>query len=342
MRFLFTGGAGYIGSHTALEFLKHTSCTISIIDNLSTGFIENIDFLQRHFPNRVEFIQLDLNNIALVNEIFLKNDFECVLHFGASIIVGESIRNPLLYYTNNLLNTVNLIELCVKHGVKNFIFSSTAAVYGELPSNLIPIIESTQLIPINPYGFSKMMSEQVLFDVGMAHRLNYIVLRYFNVAGASMDNTNKILNSQNKLGQRSKNATHLMKVACECALGKRKKISIFGDDYPTPDGSCVRDYIHIDDLANAHLHVYFYLKNNQSSEVFNVGYQQGYSVKEVINALKDISSVDFLVEIAPRRQGDPAKVIANNHKILSKTKWKPRFNDLKIILKSTYEWEKHL
>lgn len=342
MKLLFTGGAGYIGSHTAVEFLKHTSCTIVIIDNLSTGFIENINFLQSYFPDRVEFIQLDLKDTALLDEVFLKNNFECVLHFGASIVVSESIEKPLSYYANNLSNTINLVSLCVKYGVRDLIFSSTAAVYGEPSSKFIPIAESLRLAPINPYGFSKMMSEQVLADVSAAHHFNYVVLRYFNVAGASMDNTDEVLKSQNKLGQRGKNVTHLIKVACECALGKRKKISIFGDNYSTPDGSCIRDYIHVDDLANAHLHAYFYLKENKSSEIFNVGYCQGYSVKEVIKAIKDISSTDFLVEIAPRRAGDPCEVIANNSKILSKTKWKPRFNNLEIILESAYKWEKYL
>lgn len=338
MHLLFTGGSGYIGSNTALEFLKNTSCSISILDNLSSGFIQNFDYLQAHFKDRVHFIQADLCDIVALENIFKTHCFDGVLHFGASLIVCESVSNPLLYYRNNTINTTNLINLCIKHQVKNFIFSSTAAVYGEPDISLIPLNESTPLAPINPYGASKMMSERVLEDTSKAYDFNYVALRYFNVAGANIEGPS----NEPHLGQRSKNATHLIKVACECAVGKRKSISIFGDDYPTKDGTCIRDYIHITDLANAHLQAYQYLKKTGKSEVFNVGYSKGYSVKEVIEATKQISGVDFEVQIASRRAGDPAELISDNKKILALTDWKVRFNDLSTIIKSAYEWEKKL
>lgn len=338
MHLLFTGGSGYIGSNTALEFLKNTSSSISILDNLSSGFIENFDYLQTQFKDRVHFIQADLSDLIALENIFSTHSFDCVLHFGASLIVSESLSNPLLYYCNNTINTTNLINLCIKHKVKNFIFSSTAAVYGEPDVKLMPVNESTPLAPINPYGASKMMSERVLEDTSKAYDFNYIALRYFNVAGANIDTPS----NQSHLGQRTKNATHLIKIACECAVGKRKNISIFGDDYPTADGTCIRDYIHITDLANAHLQAYKYLKKSCKSEIFNVGYSKGHSVKEVIEMTKQIAGVDFEVQIAHRRSGDPAQLIAENKKILSLTEWKPRFDDLATIIKSAYEWEKKL
>ncbi|PAF53040.1 UDP-glucose 4-epimerase GalE [Helicobacter sp. 13S00482-2] len=338
MHLLFTGGSGYIGSNTALEFLKNTSCEISILDNLSTGFIENFKYLQNQFKNRVNLINANLGDISTLETIFSKNTFDCVLHFGASLIVSESITNPLLYYSNNTANTIHLISMCIKYKIKNFIFSSTAAVYGEPGMRLIPVNESTSLDPINPYGASKMMSEKILEDSSKAYDFNYIALRYFNVAGANTQSDSSLP----ELGQRNKNATHLIKIACECALGKREKISIFGDDYPTKDGTCIRDYIHITDLANAHLQAYNYLKKNQKSEVFNVGYSEGYSVKEVIEMTKKISQTDFKVEISPRRPGDPAELIANNDKIKSLTEWEPKNNNLSVIIKSAFEWEKRL
>lgn len=339
MNLLFTGGSGYIGSHTALEFLKNTDYTLTIIDNLSTGFFENFQYLKNKFGDRINFIQSDLSDTASLENIFKETRFEGVLHFSASLIVSESVTNPLLYYTNNTLNTTSLIRLCIRHQIKNFIFSSSAAVYGEPDFKLIPVQEDTPLNPINPYGVSKMMSEKILKDCSEAYDFNYIALRYFNVAGANIENC---YDSKAGLGQRSKNATHLIKVACECASNKREKMFIFGDDYPTKDGTCIRDYIHINDLAIAHLETWNYLIESQKSEVFNVGYAQGYSVKEVINTLKEISKTDFEVQILSRRAGDPAILVANNQKILSMTKWKPKYNDLKTIIQSAYEWEKYL
>ncbi|PAF52248.1 UDP-glucose 4-epimerase GalE [Helicobacter sp. 13S00477-4] len=337
MELLLTGGSGYIGSHTGLEFLTHTTCNITIIDNLSTGFIENQAYLKDRFPNRVHFIQADLSDTPTIEKILKNTPFDCILHFSGSLIVNESVINPLLYYTNNTCNTISLIKLCVQYQIKNFIFSSTAAVYGEPEASLIPVVESLPLKPINPYGNSKMMLEQVLKDCSMAYDLNYVALRYFNVAGASMQNN---LKTRIGLGQRSKNATHLIKIACEYITKKRTELFIFGDDYPTFDGTCIRDYIHIDDLANAHLQAYYYLKEHKKSQIFNVGYGIGYSVKEVLQTLKEISKIDFEINITKRRDGDPAILISNNQKILSHTNWKPKYNDLNTIIKSSYEWEK--
>ncbi|RAX53876.1 UDP-glucose 4-epimerase GalE [Helicobacter sp. 16-1353] len=332
---LFTGAAGYIGSTTAYYFLKNTNCNIVIIDNLSSGFIENIQFLESTFGDRISFIKIDLSDNVALRELFKNNNFDCVVHFAASLIVPESVVKPLLYYDNNTKNTLALISLCIEYNINKFIFSSTAAVYGE--PNEIPVTENAPLLPINPYGSSKMMSEIILRDVSFAYRdFNYVALRYFNVAGALCDNNYK---DKKGLGQRSKNATHLIKVACECAAGKRESVSIFGSDYNTKDGSCIRDYVYIDDLALAHLSAYEFLYKHNKSEIFNVGYGKGYSVKEVISAVKEVSNVDFKTIEAPRRDGDPANLISNNAKILSLTSWRPKYNNLKTIINSAYQWE---
>lgn len=336
---LLTGAAGYIGSHTAYCFLKNTNYHLVIFDNLSTGFRENLAYLQECFAGRVSFVEGDLSDISAVDSVLERYKFEAVIHFAASIVVGESVLEPLKYYTNNTLNTTRLIASCVAHRVPKFIFSSTAAVYGEPDISLIPIDENAPLLPINPYGASKMMSERVLKDSALAYEgFKFVILRYFNVAGASMDNTQAILKAKKGLGQRSKNATHLIKVACECACGKRERMSIFGVDYPTKDGTCIRDYIHIDDLASAHLEALAYLDAGQSN-IFNVGYSQGYSVKEVIKVVKEVSGVDFCVIESARREGDPIELSAKNDKILSLTQWKPRFNNLRQIVQSAYDWE---
>lgn len=332
---LFTGAAGYIGSHTAISFLNQKDYKITIIDNLQSGFMENIAFLQSKFGDRIQFLRIDLNDSIAMRNLFKTHKFDAVVHFAASLIVPESVSKPLLYYANNTKNTLNLIALCVEFGVNNFIFSSTAAVYGE--PKIVPVREDSPCFPINPYGSSKMMSEMILRDCHFAHKdFHFVALRYFNVAGAygGNDYTKKM-----GLGQRGKNATHLIKVACECATKKRESISLFGDDYGTKDGSCVRDYIHIDDLANAHFSAFEFLKNEKQSEVFNVGYGEGYSVKEIIAKVKEISKVDFQVIQAKRRDGDCAILISNNEKILQKTSWKPQFNDINYIIQSAYNWE---
>ncbi|WP_305862699.1 UDP-glucose 4-epimerase GalE [Helicobacter cholecystus] len=340
MNLLFSGGCGYIGSHTAYEFLKNTQAKIVLLDNLSTGFRETFEYLNSKFPNRVSLFEVSLQEVEKIDAFLRENYFDCVIHFAASIIVSESVCNPLKYYLNNTLNTTNLINLCIQHKIKNFIFSSTAAVYGEPSVN--PVVESTQTDPINPYGSSKLMSEWVLRDTALAHDFNYIALRYFNVAGSNVYNTPNELADAQGLGQRSLNATHLIKVASECAIGIRESMGIYGDDYSTPDGTCIRDYLHINDLARAHLSAYDYLLREQKSNTFNVGYNKGYSVKEVIATMKKVTGIDFKVKISPRREGDPAILIAGNDKLLAHTSWKPLYNDLELICKSSYEWEKNL
>jgi UDP-glucose 4-epimerase len=328
---LVTGGAGYIGSHVVKQLLENTDSVVTIIDNLSTGRMTTIETLKTIGGNRLAFLHTDLKNFSEVEGIIKSNSFDAVIHFAASIVVPESVANPLKYYMNNTVNTTNLINSCVKYGVNRFIFSSTAAVYGE-PAK-VPVLEDTARLPINPYGMSKLMSENVLIDSGKAYKdFKYVILRYFNVAGAD---------GKTRIGQSFPEATHLIKVAAETAVGKRNKMYIFGDDYPTADGTCIRDYIHVDDLADAHLKALIYLENNES-EVFNCGYGHGYSVKEVIDVMKKVSGVNFDVEISSRRAGDPATLVAGNEKIKSMMKWQPKYNDLEYICKTALEWEKKL
>ncbi len=332
-KILITGGAGYIGSHVIKELLKKGGHDITVVDNLSTGFLDTIQRLQDRWGD-FRFVQMDLGDWEKVDELMQKEQFDEVIHFAAALVVPESVENPLKYYLNNTANTANLIKASVESGVKKFIFSSTAAVYGEPES--IPstgICEEAPTVPINPYGHSKLMSEQVLKDTAKAHPgFKYVALRYFNVAGADVEGT---------IGQSTKDATHLIKVAAQTALGKREKMYIFGDDYPTPDGTCIRDYIHVDDLALAHIEALDYLEEH-GSDLFNVGYGRGYSVKEVIDTMKEVSGNDFEVQMAPRRAGDPAMLIADSSKLKASTQWQPRYDDLKLICKSALEWEKKI
>lgn len=340
MNILVTGGAGYIGSHVVKQLLEEKDKynikvdSVTIIDNLSTGNMYAINTL-KNIANenkiKFKFIKADLRDFSLIEGIFQSIEFDSIIHFAASIVVPESVKNPLKYYLNNTVNTTNLINLANKYGIKYFIFSSTAAVYGE--PEIVPIKESFTPSPINPYGMSKLMSENVLRDTGKANKnFKYVILRYFNVAGADP----KI-----RLGQAFPDATHLIKIASETASGKREKMFIFGTDYDTPDGTCIRDYIHVDDLASAHLKSLEYLEKGES-DIFNCGYGKGYSVKEVIEVSKKVTKVDFKVEIAGRREGDPAQLIADNSKIINKMGWKPIYNDLEFICKTAYEWEKKL
>lgn len=326
MKILITGGAGYIGSHTLRQFLN-TDHEICVLDNLSKGSEIAIKDLKeiRDF----KFFKQDLSDFNAIKELFKQEKFDAVVHFAASIEVFESMQNPLKYYLNNTANTSNLIQTCLENNVKNFIFSSTAATYGEPKDSVVS--EESPLSPINPYGRSKLMSEEVLRDANMANpSFKYCILRYFNVAGACMDF---------KLGQRYPKATLLIKVAAECAANKRDKIFIFGDNYNTKDGTCIRDYIHVDDISSAHLAALEYLQNNKSN-IFNVGYGHGFSVKEVIQTMKKVSGVDFKVELAPPRAGDPSVLISNADKIRSLTSWKPKFDNLETICKSAFDWEK--
>lgn len=335
MNILITGGAGYIGSHVLKQLLETTVYTIVVIDNLSTSSIKVINTLKK--IRDFNFIEMDLKDFEKVENFFQEVQIETVLHFAASIVVPESVLNPLKYYMNNTVNTTNLIQCALKNGVKQFIFSSTAAVYGEpleLPAEGID--ENFETKPINPYGMSKLMSEQVIQDTANANlNFKYIIFRYFNVAGADMGSEIP------RIGQSFPNATHLIKIASECATGKREKMFIFGDDYTTEDGTCIRDYIHVEDLADAHIKAINYLKDN-SSGIFNIGYARGYSVKEVIKTVKELTCKDFPVEIGLRREGDPECLISDNRKILQKMKWKPRYNNLNLICQSAYEWEKQL
>ena len=276
-------------------------------------------------------MQESLENTPAIEKLFKREKFDAIIHFAAFIEVFESTQNPLKYYLNNTANAMNLIALANKYGVKDFIFSSTAATYGE--PDIPQVSEETPQNPINPYGRSKLMVEWVLKDTAAANpNFKYGILRYFNVAGAASDGT---------IGQNYPNATHLIKVATQTIVGKRDKMSIFGDDYDTKDGTCIRDYIHVEDLASAHLAVLDYLQSNDSA-VFNVGYGTGFSVKEVVNEAKKVSGVDFKVQIAPRRAGDPACLISNADKIRTKTSWHPEHKSLDEIILSALNWEKKL
>ncbi len=329
MNILITGGAGYIGSHVLKQLLEIKVHNITVLDNFKTGFEETIETLKLF--GEFEFIEQDLSEWYKVEAIFQKNKFDVVIHFAASLLVGESVQEPLKYYMNNTCNTANLINLCNKYRVKKFIFSSTAAVYGEPSSDKMPLIETELTNPINPYGSSKLMSEQIIKDTASANKeFKYVILRYFNVAGAE---------ESLSIGECHEPETHLIPLVVQTALGKRDKIFVFGNDYDTPDGTCIRDYIHVDDLASAHISALEYLDENES-EVFNCGYGHGFSVKEVIDTVKKVSKVDFEVEIATRREGDPAILIADNKKILQKTNWKPKYDNLEFICKTALEWEK--
>lgn len=324
MKILVTGGAGYIGSHVVKQLGIRASDDITILDNLSTGFESSVLF--------GKLVKMDLSDYEAVKEFFKNNSFDAVIHFAAKIVVSESVAEPVMYYMNNTANTANLIGAASKSGVKNFIFSSTAAVYGDTPSGVVS--EDSPKLPLNPYGYSKLMSEQILADTAFANpNFKFVILRYFNVAGASLDCS---------IGQRTPEATHLIKVASETIVGKRAKMSIFGEDYPTPDGTCVRDYIHVEDLASAHLSALDYLQNGGKSDIFNCGYGRGFSVKEVIETMKKISGVDFIVEKAPRREGDAAKLISSNTKILKTLGWQIKYDDLELICKCALEWERKL
>lgn len=339
MNILITGGAGYIGSHVAKQLLENTEHHIFILDNLSTGSSKTLETLKK--IREFAFIQLDLNAFEKVDEAVKTHRIDTILHFAASIVVPESVSDPLKYYMNNTVNTTNLIKCALENGVSRFIFSSTAAVYGEpekLPFEGIGEAYATH--PINPYGMSKLMSERVLQDAANAHKgFKYVIFRYFNVAGADIRYENETLSP--RIGQSFPNATHLIKIAAECAAHKRAMMSIFGEDFDTADGTGVRDYIHVDDLADAHIKAIEYLQTHQS-DIFNVGYGRGYTVKEVIDTMKKAAGAEFEVHTAPRRAGDPAMLVADNRKIKTKMHWTPRYEDLALICQSAYEWEKKL
>jgi UDP-glucose 4-epimerase len=320
---LITGGCGYIGSHVVRQ-LSEAGRKVVVFDNLSTGFRDAL-------VHDEELVVGDLADNAALHALFEERRFTTVLHFAASIVAPESVTNPIKFYANNTRNTLNLLAASARFGVERFIFSSTAAVYG-MPENGTASEESP-LTPINPYGTSKLMSEWMLRDVALAHGLKYVALRYFNVAGAD---------PQARIGQRTPEATHLIKVACQTALGQREAMSIYGTDYPTPDGTGIRDYIHIEDLADAHLAALSYLERGGDSTALNVGYGRGASVREVISLVKEISGVDFPVVETERRPGDPASLVAEAGRIREVLGWQPHYDDLRTIVADAWRWESKL
>jgi UDP-glucose 4-epimerase len=316
---LVTGGAGYIGSHVVRK-LGEAGYDIVVYDNCSTGSPQAVLY--------GELIVGDLKDSTTLSQVFSQHEFTAVLHFAASLNVPESVSRPLDYYANNTCNTLNLLRCCHKMGVKQIIFSSTAAVYGQ--PEKIPVTEYTPTQPINPYGRSKLACEWLIRDYAQASDLRYVILRYFNVAGAEPGG---------RLGQMLRDASHLIRVSCDAALQRRTEVKIFGTDFPTPDGTAIRDYIHVEDLAAAHLDALTYLEQGKESQVLNCGYGQGYSVREVIERVKVISGVDFPVIDTERRPGDPACVIAGADKIGKLLGWQPKYNDLDKIVSSTLAWE---
>ena len=319
MKILVTGGAGYIGSHV-VNALGENGHDVTVFDNLSTGH----DWA-------VLYGKLEVGNLEDSSHLYdVINTFrpDAVMHFAASIQVDESVREPLKYYRNNVANTLNLLDAMDRNGIRDFIYSSSAAVYGT-PDKLL-LDESVPLHPINPYGASKAMIETVLDDIARTSDLRYIALRYFNVAGAD---------PEARIGQAYLDATHLITRALKTALGDFTKLSIFGTDYPTPDGTCIRDYIHVVDLANAHLLVLDYLMETKKSDVMNCGYGRGFSVREVVAAAKKVTGITFTVEDAPRRAGDPPQLVADSTKLRGMTGWQPLYDDLEFIIRTAWEWE---
>ncbi|WP_303286458.1 UDP-glucose 4-epimerase GalE [Marinobacter sp. SS8-8] len=319
MKVLVTGGAGYIGSHVVRQ-LGQAGHDIVVFDNLSTGY--------RWAVTAGELVVGDLGDEAALEDLFSRHRFEAVLHFAANIVVPESVANPLKYYSNNTRNTLNLLKAVEKHQVPYMVFSSTAAVYG-MPEQTV-LTEDLPLAPINPYGASKMMSERMIMDLAAASGLNYVILRYFNVAGA---------NPGGLLGQATPEATHLIKVACECVTGQREGMSVFGTDYDTRDGTCIRDYIHVEDLAKAHVMALDYMADGGRSKVMNCGYGRGFTVREVIDVVKTQSGVDFPVTETTRRAGDPAALMADNTLIRQTLGWQPDYDDLDTIVGTALAWE---
>jgi UDP-glucose 4-epimerase len=323
MTVLVSGGAGYIGSQMVHD-LVDAGESVVVLDNLSTGHRWAV-------ADSVPLVVGETGDQPLVTQLIREHGIEAIIHFAASIVVPESVRDPLGYYRNNTVNSRALIECAVKCGVRSFIFSSTAAVYGN-PSS-VPVSEDSPTIPVSPYGWSKLMTEIMLRDASSAHELRHVVLRYFNVAGAD---------PRGRTGLSSANATHLIKVAVEAALGLRPKLDVFGTDYPTPDGTCIRDYIHVSDLTRAHSEALRYLRSGGASLRLNCGYGHGFSVLEVIEAVKRVSGVAFKVEYAPRREGDPVRIIADSRRLRSMLDWKPRFDDIATIVGHALDWERKL
>src|SRR5436305_164454 len=323
MTVLITGGAGYIGSHFVYA-LTEAGESVVVIDNLSTGFANFV-------PGGVPLITGDAGDESLVESTINDYRVESIVHFAGSVVVPDSMRDPLGYYRNNTMTTRSLLNAAVKTGVSRFIFSSTAAVYGN-PERM-PVTEDAPTRPMSPYGSSKLMTEIMLHDVAAAHGMNYVVLRYFNVAGAD---------PQARIGLSTAGATHLLKIAVEAATGQRAKIDVFGTDYPTPDGSAIRDFIHVSDLAQAHRAALSYLRTGGSSVTLNCGYGRGYSVLETIEAVRRVANRNFAVQYAPRRPGDIMTMIADTRRIASTLDWTPQYADLETIAAHALAWEEKL
>ncbi len=321
-KILVTGGAGYIGSHVVRQ-LGVGGENVITLDNLSTGFSDAV--------TAGELIVGDTGDTALLDQLFAEHEIETVMHFAAHTIVPESVSDPLKYYRNNTASSRTLLEVANKHGVKNIVFSSTAAVYG-IPDGG-KATEESPTVPINPYGTSKLMTEWMLRDLAAAGGPNYVALRYFNVAGCEPGGT---------IGQSTPQATLLVKVACEAATGQRDQVSIFGTDYPTPDGTGLRDYIHVEDLATAHLDALSYLRDGGDSTTLNCGYGHGYSVREVLNTVEKINDAPLNISEEARRAGDPPELIAVAEQIRSTLGWTPKFDDLDTIVRTSLEWERKI
>lgn len=325
-RVLITGGAGYIGSHAAWACID-AGLDVVVFDDLSTG-------VKACIPEPATFIEGTISDTQLVAQTLKSEEISAIMHFAGRIVVPESVENPIKYYQENTCQSLGLLETAVKNGVDNFIFSSTAAVYASPAEGaLIGLVEEDPKIPVSPYGQSKLMTEHMIRDIGVAHGLKAVILRYFNVAGAD---------PKGRTGQSTPNATHLIKVASQTALGQRPQLELFGDDYPTPDGTCMRDYIHVSDLADAHVAALQYLYKNGGQTTLNCGYNRGASVKEVVAAVEEVTGKDLPVKIAPRRAGDPAVLIADNRRILDTLNWEPRHDKLTDMVASALAWEAHL
>ena len=322
MNILVTGGAGYIGSNVALRLIEEGH-QVSIVDNLTTGNESLI-------PKKASFLKCNINNKEKISNLLKNNKFDSVIHFAAFIKVEESVKNPSKYFKNNRDNAIDFFETCFENKLKNFIFSSTAAVYGNQKNNL-PISEKANLNPTNPYGKSKLDVEKYLLK--NSERFNYIILRYFNVAGADPELRSGLI---------SKKSSHLIKIASEVAIGKREKITIFGNDYKTNDGTAIRDYIHVSDLANIHIKILDFLNKTKKSNIFNCGYGKGYSVQEVVDSANKITDGSIKYQYGKRRLGDSEILVSDVSKLNNLINWKPKYNNLKTILKTAIDWEKKI